>query len=79
MYVFFENVARKGVSLKSDNNNWYLIWRQIYIFDRISLSSSYIEKCFGHNLYGKSKHVLSSRPFLFEKLTVYEKMWEKKY
>jgi len=28
------------VPLKSDKNNWYFTWRQIYIFDHISLSSS---------------------------------------
>jgi len=38
--VFFENVMKIQVSLKSDKNNGYFTWSPIYIFDPISLSSS---------------------------------------
>jgi len=34
---FFEKIQ---VSLKSDKNNWCIIWRPIYIYDNISLSFS---------------------------------------
>jgi len=54
---FFENLSRKiQASLKSNNNNRYFTWRPIYIFDHISLSSYYNEKCFTQKLYRKSKH-----------------------
>ena len=36
--MYFEKVQ---VSLKSDKNNGYFTWRPMYIFDHISLSSSY--------------------------------------
>jgi len=39
IWVFFESLSRKfQVSLKADKNNWYFIWRPIYIFDHILLS-----------------------------------------
>jgi len=40
IWLFFENLSRKLVSLKQDKNNGYFIWRPIYIFDRFSLISS---------------------------------------
>jgi hypothetical protein len=43
-------VEKTQVSLKSDSNNGYFIWRSIYIFYHISLISSYIGKCFRQNL-----------------------------
>jgi hypothetical protein len=47
IWVFFENISRKfPVLLKSGKNNEYIIWRPMSIYDNISLSSSYSEKCF---------------------------------
>ena len=44
------------VSLNSGKNNGYLTWRPIYIFDHISLSSSYNETFFRQKLQTNSKH-----------------------
>jgi len=45
--VFFlgKPVVKIQCSLNSDNNNWHFIWRPIYIYDYISLSSSSNVKC----------------------------------
>jgi len=48
--IFRKSVTKIQFSLKSDKNNGYFIWRQIYIFDHISLSSSENEKYFRQNL-----------------------------
>jgi hypothetical protein len=37
--IFRKSVEKIQTSLKSDNNNGYLTWRSIYIFDHISLTS----------------------------------------
>ena len=42
--------------LKSDRNNAHFTRRPIYIYDNISLNSSYNEKCFRKNMQIKSKH-----------------------
>ena len=40
-WVYFEKSLEEiQVSLKSNKNNGYFIWEQIYISDNISLSSS---------------------------------------
>jgi len=49
--IWQPNIFRKFVEqiqapLKSDKNNSCVMWRPIYILDRISLSSSSTEKCF---------------------------------
>ena len=41
---FRKSVERIQVSLKSDKNNRYFRWRRFYIYDNISLHSSYNEK-----------------------------------
>ena len=46
LHIFRKSVEKIQVLLKSDKNNGYLTWRQIYIFEHISLSSSYYEECF---------------------------------
>jgi hypothetical protein len=51
-----ENILEKfQVSLKYYRSSGYFTWRPVYIFDHISLSSSYSEKCCGQTLYKKSK------------------------
>ena len=54
-----KTVVKTQVSLKYDKNNRYFSWNLIYIFNNISLCSSYNEKCFRQKLYRKSKHTLS--------------------
>jgi hypothetical protein len=47
IYILFrKSVKEIQVSIKSDNYNRYFISRPIYIFNNISLSSSWNEKCF---------------------------------
>jgi hypothetical protein len=49
----------------------------MYIYDNISLSSSYNENCFRQNLYKKSKYSFYIQQlFFFENLTVYVVMWK---
>jgi hypothetical protein len=44
-FLFFQkSVENIQVSLKSDKNNGHYTWRPVYIFDHVSLSSSYNEK-----------------------------------
>jgi len=56
IFIKFDlNILRKSgekiqISLNSDKINGNLSCRPIYFFDRISLSSSYNEKCFGKKL-----------------------------
>jgi len=45
--IFRKSVEKIQISSKSNKNNGYFTWRPKYIFDHISLSSSYKEKCFG--------------------------------
>ena len=75
---FRKTVQNIHVSLKYYKNNGYFTWRPIYIFGRISLISSYNDKCFRQNLYRKSKHpfyVLCTF-FFSENRAVYEIMWK---
>jgi len=58
--IFLKSVYKIHVSFKSDRNNRRLIWTRVYIYDNISLNSSYNEKYFRQNLYRKSKHILCS-------------------
>ena len=54
--IFLKYVEKIAVWLKSDDNNRYFTRRPIYIFNHISLISSYNEKCFRQKLQRKSKH-----------------------
>ena len=53
---FFKSVYKIQVSLKFGNNNGCLTRTSIHIFDQISSTSSYNEKCFRNKLQSKSKH-----------------------
>jgi hypothetical protein len=49
--ILFLRISRKSVekiqvSLKPDKNNGYFTWRPMYIYDNISLTSSYNKKRF---------------------------------
>ena len=49
--VFFENLLTIfKFHLKSDKNNAYFTWKPWYIYDNISLNSSYNEKYFRQKL-----------------------------
>jgi len=48
--IFQNSVEKIQVSLESDKYNGCFIWKPIYIFDYISLDSSYNEKYFGQKL-----------------------------
>jgi hypothetical protein len=47
-----------------------------YIYDNISVSSSYKEKCFIQNLYVNSKHTCHVAEIFFENRAVCEIMWK---
>jgi len=65
---FLKSVEKIQVSLQSDTNNRYFTARSIYIFDHISLSSSYNEKCFRQNLWRKSKQTFCVQLLFSRKL-----------
>jgi hypothetical protein len=43
---FRRSVKKIPVLLKSDKNNWHFIWQPAYMYDNISFSSYWHEKCF---------------------------------
>jgi hypothetical protein len=47
---FRKSVGKIKVSLKPDNNNGYIILRPMYIYDNMSLNSSYNKKYFRQQL-----------------------------
>ena len=79
MSIFRKSVDKILVSLKSDKNNGYFTWRPIYIFNQISLNSSY-----KRNISRKScsenqnTHFMFSY-FFFENRAVYEILWKIMY
>jgi hypothetical protein len=44
--IFRKSVEKSQESLKSDEINRYFAWRPTYIYDDVSLNSSWNEKCF---------------------------------
>jgi hypothetical protein len=73
--MFRKSVERRQVVLKCGKNNGYFALNAVYIYDNISLNSSYNKKCFRQNLYRKSTLTFVLNNFLSENLTVYEIMW----
>ena len=53
--IFQKSLVKIKVSWKSDKNNCYLIWRILYTYNYISLSSSQNEKCFRETWHRNSK------------------------
>ena len=47
--IFRKSIENVQVSLKFNKNNEYFTWRPMYIYDSISLNSSYNEKIFRQN------------------------------
>jgi hypothetical protein len=78
--ILYLSIIRKSVeeiqvSLKSDKNNGYFTRRPMYIFDRISLSSTYNEK--QAKVVEKVKiHIWCSMTFFFENRAVYQITWK---
>ena len=60
---FWKCLHEMEVLLKSDKNSGYYTWIPLYIYDSISLSSSYNAKSSSPNMYTKSKHILYSVTF----------------
>jgi hypothetical protein len=56
--IFRKPVEKLQVPLKSDKNKRYFTWSPIYIFDHISLISSYNEICFRQRCR-ENKHIHS--------------------
>ena len=54
--IFQKQFDEIQVTLKSDKNGGYFVWRFIYIYYNILFRSSENEKNFWQNLYGNSKH-----------------------
>jgi len=73
--IFRKSFDKVQVSLKSVNNEGRFILRPMHIYDRISLSSSYNEKCFTQ-VVQKIKTHISCSIFFFLNLAVYEIMWK---
>jgi hypothetical protein len=46
----FQNLKKIQVLLKSGKSNKYFTGRCMYIYDNVSLNSSYNEKCLGQKL-----------------------------
>jgi len=48
MFINFSEKIK--ILLKSEKNNVYFTWKSVYVYDNISLKSSYNEKYFRQNL-----------------------------
>jgi hypothetical protein len=69
---FLNSVETVQVWLKSDNNNGYFTWRNVYSYHNISLNSSYNKKYFWQNLYRESKRTFYVQHFFFENRAFYK-------
>ena len=72
--VFQKSVEQIEVSMKSDKNAGYFTWRPTYIFDQISLSSRYNQRCFWQNT--NACYVQYRVFFFFKNRAVCEIMWK---
>jgi hypothetical protein len=54
--ILRKSVDKIQVSFKSGNNNEYFTRRPVYIFDHISLNSSWHEKSFRQILHSRTDH-----------------------
>jgi hypothetical protein len=76
LVIFRKPVEKIQDILKSDINNGYCTWRQIYIFDGISLNYSLNDKYFVQNLYRKSKYTVYAKYLFTINSALYEIMWK---
>jgi hypothetical protein len=73
--AFFENVSRKLKFYYNVTKKDYFTWRQIHIFNHISLNSSYSEKCLTKFAEKIETKMISSITFLDNRV-VYETAWK---
>jgi hypothetical protein len=65
MNIFRKSVEKIKVLLNSEKVDGYFSRRPMYIYDHISLNSSYNEKCFNQKLYRISKHTFCGEYFIY--------------
>ena len=71
--IVFRKIDQKiQLLLKSDMNNGYFTWRHTYIFDNISLSSSWNEESFRQKMYRKDKHIFPSLFFCWKSCRLWD-------
>jgi hypothetical protein len=71
--IFRKSVQKIQVSLKSCKNEGYFTLRPLYIYDNISLNSSYNKKCFRRSpTEYQNTHFMFSNFSISENLAVYE-------
>jgi hypothetical protein len=74
LFIFWNCVEKIQFSSTSDKNNGYFPWTAIYIFDHISLSSSWNEKYFRQICRGnQTTHFVCKNVFS----KIYKIMWKK--
>jgi hypothetical protein len=73
--IFWKSVEKIQVSLKSVKNNRYFTCRPVYIYDHISLSSLYNEKCF-RQMLRKSNNTFYVQKLFFKNRVIYYIMWK---
>jgi hypothetical protein len=74
--LFRKSVAKIKLASKYDKNNGYFTWRPMWIYDNISLHSSYNETCLRQKMQRKSKHKFYVQKLFSESRIVYEIMWK---
>jgi len=62
IWGFFENLSKILVSLKSEKNKLYFIWRRMHICDIILVNYLRIKNISEKNLFRKLKHVFCVHP-----------------
>jgi hypothetical protein len=74
----FSKICEGNITWSKFDNNRYFPWRPLYshIFDHISFTSSYNEKCFKQKVAEKIKTHFMFSNFIFENRAVYEIMWQ---
>jgi hypothetical protein len=72
--IFRKSVDKITISLKSDKNNGYFIWRRFHLYDNISIIPPWNEKCFSQKLQRKSKHTFYVQQLFSENRALYEIM-----
>jgi hypothetical protein len=73
---FRKSVEKIQILLKPDNSG-HFTWRQMYIYDHISLISSQNEKCFRQICReNQNKRFTSNKASFFSNRAFYEKLWK---
>jgi len=69
--IFRKFVEKIQVSLKFDKNNGYFTRKTLYIYDSISLNSSWNENCFRQRCRENQNIHLMFKSFVYENYSVY--------